>query len=164
MANNTQQNKTFESIKTVKANVVGLGRNLQQQVASERGKLSALKEFVDNYKGYDQSVQQLMGDTKSNATLKDCILGVVANVLSVKENYAVAIESALGDKVQNVIVKSTADAKYVVDHLKYRQYGRVSMLPLANLKRQNAIDQAVKSENGFVALAVDVVSSLQAAI
>ena len=144
-------NKQFNTLKNQLS-------SLQQQVASERGKLSALKEFVDNYKGYDQSVQQLMGDTKSNATLKDCILGVVANVLSVKENYAVAIESALGNKVQNVIVKSTADAKYVVDHLKYRQYGRVSMLPLANLKRQNAIDQAVKSENGFVALAVDVVS------
>ena len=44
---------------------------LNQQFASEKGKLSALKEFVDGYKGYGQSVQQLMNDTKTNATLKE---------------------------------------------------------------------------------------------
>ena len=131
---------------------------LNQQFASEKGKLSALKEFVDGYKGYGQSVQQLMNDTKTNATLKETILGVVANVLSVKENYATAIESALGEKVQHVIVKNTADAKYVVDHLKYRQYGRLSMLPLANLKKKEPVDKAVQKEAGFVAFASDVVT------
>ena len=127
---------------------------LNQQFASEKGKLSALKEFVDGYKGYGQSVQQLMNDTKTNATLKETILGVVANVLSVKENYATAIESALGEKVQHVIVKNTADAKYVVDHLKYRQYGRLSMLPLANLKKKEPVDKAVQKEAGFVAFQI----------
>ncbi len=50
MANNTQQNKTFESIKTVKANVVGLGRNLQQQVASIRQQTNALQQAISSRK------------------------------------------------------------------------------------------------------------------
>ena len=61
------------------------------------------------------------------------IHGPVSRLIKVPREYAVAIETALGPAMQNVVVGSEQDAKRAIGFLKQRDGGRATFLPLSNI-------------------------------
>ena len=67
--------------------------------------------------------------------------------------YAVAIETALGPAMQNVVVGSEQDAKRAIGFLKQRDGGRATFLPLSNIHGNVLNEPGVEDCPGVVGIA-----------
>ncbi len=106
----------------------------QQDLAIILSKKNTLKEITDSYEGYQYGVKNLLLALKNQRYNDNGIYGTVADVISVKQQYEVAIETALGAAVQNIICENEESAKKAIEYLKKHDYGRVTFLPLSAIK------------------------------
>ena len=60
--------------------------------------------------------------------------GPVSKLISVPGEYALAVETALGAAMQNVVVENEQDAKNAIRLLKQRDAGRATFLPLTTIR------------------------------
>ncbi len=56
------------------------------------------------------------------------IHGAVADLIQVEEKYEIAIETALGGSIQNIVTDKQKTAKTMIEFLKKNRYGRVNVL------------------------------------
>ena len=98
------------------------------------GKLSSLENMRADYDDYKYSVQQIMRDTKVDSGLKRRVLGVVAEIIKVPDGFETAIEQVLGNTLQNLVCEDAEDAEYVINYLKFKKYGRVTLLPINSMR------------------------------
>lgn len=101
----------------------------QQAYSGEKGSIAMLKDVADNYKRYRASVQYLMQDAKRDRQLASHICGVVANLVHVEPRLQMAMEVALGGRLQNIVTENEGDVKYLIQYLKDHDYGRVTFCP-----------------------------------
>jgi chromosome segregation protein len=109
-------------------------KNLSGRIAALETKAKMLDDIKNEYEGYAYAVKKLMVDSKTDKSLADRNLGVLAEAIKVGEKYEQAIDVALGAALQNVVVKDEDDAKYLIGYLKEKRYGRVTFLPLSSVK------------------------------
>ena len=77
--------------------------------------------------------------------------------MHVQPQLQLAIEVALGGRLQNVVTENEQDVKYIIQYLKDHDYGRVTFLPVASMK-PHGIDRAdVLKEKGVLGVAADLV-------
>ncbi len=136
-----QANDKLLAYKENLAQVVAQTKEKQMQLADNLNKLAILqsrekmlKEMHAEYEGFNGTVKRLLVDSSKDSVLKRNIVGVVAELIKVPSQYETAIEMALGSGVQNVVTKSEEDAKYLVQYLKSKNYGRATFLPINSLK------------------------------
>lgn len=79
--------------------------------------------------------------------------GPVTKILKVPKEYAVALETALGAAMQNIVVETENDAKAAIQFLKQRDIGRATFLPRSTIRGNLADISEVKQMPGFVGLA-----------
>jgi len=132
---------------------------LSQNTAVLIARQKYLQSSLENYEGFAGSVKQLMKDVATDTTLSDKVMGVVANVIKVDKKYEIAIESILGNSLQNIITKNEEDAKYLIAHLKARRYGRITFMPLTSIKSRTIDENSVLSEVGCLGVTSDFVST-----
>ncbi len=106
--------------------------NEKYYTAESRRKI--LFEMQQAFDGFNFSIKNLMNDAKKNAELKNKIEGIVAQLISVDAKYETAVETALGNAMQNVVTRNEEDAKYIIEYLKKMRYGRVTFLPITSVK------------------------------
>ena len=101
--------------------------------------------------GFSESVKEVM-----NAAGEELsgICGPVSKLISTDEDYVLAIETALGGGVQNVVVENEQCAKEAIAFLKKGRYGRATFLPLTTL-RVAKYNTAQIREKDFLGLASD---------
>jgi len=124
-----------------------------------RARMHALQSLEDSLEGYQRGVREVMLARKKG--IKDCmgLCGTVADLITVKEKYELAIETALGAGLQNVVAENEKAAKVAITYLKVHQFGRVTFLPLDVIQgNRMSVSQAVQSDTGFIGLAVDLVT------
>ncbi len=117
--------------------VKGLEQNISEitsNVLSLENRQNILSELIKDNEGFNGSVKRLLNDTKINSGLKSKLIGVVASLINVPEMYQTAIEMALGNAVQNIITETEEQAKFLVNYLKEKQYGRITFLPINTIK------------------------------
>ena len=78
--------------------------------------------------GYQQSVKSVMR-AAAGRRLRG-IIGPVAGILTVRKGYEVAIETALGFALQNIVVEDQGCARAAIAFLKEERAGRATFLPL----------------------------------
>lgn len=115
-----------------------------------------LAEMEKDFQGYSKSVKLIMQEN-SRGALKN-IHGTVGNLVKTDDNYTVAIETALGGAMQNIIVDTEEDGKIAINYLKRRDGGRATFLPISTVKGDVLNDSALKNDEGFVGLALDLVT------
>jgi hypothetical protein len=76
----------------------------------------------------------------------------------VGERYTVAIETALGGGMQNIVVDREEDGKAAIQYLKQRGAGRATFLPLSAVRANSLREQGVENCPGFVGIASGLVS------
>jgi len=137
--------------------------NQKQQAQSEQhiyaAKLKLAKDIKESHEGFVYAVKKLLGDAAHNATLSGLIKGVVGKVISVEPKYELAIETALGAAIQNIIVQEEQDAKQLIEYLRQKQYGRATFLPLSSIKPRSIDRQYfdILKQNGVCGIASDLV-------
>ena len=125
--------------------------------ANEQARRAKLLEDLErNLEGFTQSVKTIMRE-RERGNLQG-IHGPVTKLLRVPREYAVALETALGAAMQNIVVDSEEAAKAAIRLLKQRDSGRATFLPLSTI-RGNVIDRREMQEMpGFVGIASELCS------
>ncbi len=99
--------------------------------------------------GFSESVKEVMSSAGEEL---DGICGPVSKLISTDEKYVLAIETALGGGVQNIVVEDEKSAKDAISFLKKNRLGRATFLPLTTL-RTGLYDISQIKESGFLGLA-----------
>lgn len=134
--------------------------SLKGKLAQSEANLSFSIRIKEEYAAYQDSVKRLMKDVKDVDYVKDRVMGVVAESISVPERYMSAIEYALGGAMQHIIVESERDAADLITYLKQKGYGRVTFRPLTSCK-DNQLDPSerrILDEPGVEGLASSLVT------
>jgi len=124
-----------------------------------RARLHALQSLEDSLEGYQRGVREVMLAKKKG--VKDCLglCGTVVDLITVEEKYELALETALGAGMQNVIAEDEQSAKKAIAYLKTHQLGRVTFLPLDVIQGYRmSVNQAIEKDRGYIGLAVDLVN------
>lgn len=119
------------------------------------GKLQLLQDLENSMEGFSYSVKHIMKAVKQGRISGVC--GSAAQLISVDSEYSVAIETALGGALQNIVVDNEDAAKRGIRILKENNAGRATFLPVTSVKGTRLENRQLEQENGFVALACDLV-------
>ncbi|WP_312693015.1 chromosome segregation protein SMC [Caproiciproducens sp.] len=122
---------------------------LDAQEHARRGHL--LEELERNLEGFSQSVKIVMKEA-GRGTVSG-IHGPVSRLIKVPSQYAVAIETALGAAMQNIVVGNEQDAKNAIRLLKQRDSGRATFLPLTTIRGNVLQESGLDDCPGFVGVA-----------
>ncbi len=118
-----------------------------------------LEEYAREYEGFNGTVKRLLTDAEKNNDIKNRIVGVLASLIKVPATYQTAVETALGNAVQNIVTTSDENAKYLINYLKQRDYGRATFLPINTIKPRyfNNGDRRLLSMEGCFGLASELI-------
>ena len=103
-------------------------QRLGRELDAARQRLSVLRELEKNMDGYQNSVKAVM--RAAGARRLRGILGPVSSILKVEPGCEVAVETALGGALQNIVVENEAAAKAAIAMLRSDNAGRATFLPL----------------------------------
>ena len=103
-------------------------QRLGRELDAARQRLGVLKELEKNMDGYQNSVKTVM--RAASARRLRGIIGPVSSILSVEPGREVAIETALGGALQNIVAENEAAAKAGIALLRSENAGRATFLPL----------------------------------
>ena len=67
------------------------------------------------------------------------LVGVVADIIKVDKEYEIAVETALGGNIQNIVTDNEETAKRMIAFLKNNKFGRATFLPLTSMHGSSAI-------------------------
>ena len=116
----------------------------------EKSRLEALANLAERYEGYGGSVKKVMEQKEKNSG----IVGVVADIIHVEKKYEVAIETALGGSIQNIVTDDEDTAKRMISYLKTNRLGRATFLPLTSIRNYQRFRNAdALDEKGVIGTA-----------
>ena len=131
-------------------------RRLQMDENNLNSRIKMLSEMEKLYEGYSKAVKLVMGEAERGGIRG--VRGPVAGLLHVPDQYAVAIEIALGGAMQNLVVERDEDGKNAISYLKRRDGGRATFLPMNTIRPAEFKDRAVEREDGFVGMGDAIIS------
>ncbi len=131
----------------------------EASIRSLNDSLTTYRALRDRFDGYVYSVKRLMNDAKENRELSSKINGLIADIVSCDKDYEVAIETAFGGAMQNVVTQTREDARELIEHLKRTRGGQVTFLPLDALrpKYEGDMIKAAVRDRGAIGFAINLV-------
>lgn len=127
--------------------------NTNEKLSATKSKMEALRNITERYDGYGNSIRRVMEQKQWNPG----IIGVVADIITVKQEYEVAVETALGGSIQNIVTEDDATAKRMISYLKTNRLGRATFLPLNSITDRGSVRSDVLKEKGVIGVASDLV-------
>lgn len=128
---------------------------LQNELMQTNSKSTMLLDLERNMEGYYGSVKAVMKEVK-RGTLTG-IHAPISQLITVKEEYALAIETALGAQLQNIVTNTEDDAKRAINFLKNSSSGRATFLPLTAIKGKTLEEKSLEDCFGFIDIASNLV-------
>lgn len=130
-------------------------------VDESRMKEARYKFLVETEKekeGYTKSVKSLLLECEKDRNLNKGVHGVLANLISAKQEYETAIEMCLGASLQNIVTETEEDAKKLIEFLRERNLGRASFLPISSVKGRKLENIKQKGIEGVIGIVSDLVN------
>lgn len=124
-----------------------------QHLVSKRKMLEDLEKNMDGYSG---SVKTVIKEGKKGAL--SGIIGTVSKIISMDSEHTVAIETALGNAVQNIVCETENDAKNAINYLKRNGAGRATFQPVSSVRAKSFDEKGLETVDGFVGMANELVS------
>lgn len=122
----------------------------------EASRLESLRNITERYDGYGNSIRRVMEQKAKEPGIR----GVVADIVHVQKDYEVAIETALGGSIQNIVTDNEQTAKRMIGFLKQNRYGRATFLPLSNISGRGGFTQRdAQKEPGVIGTANTLVQA-----
>ena len=115
-------------------------------------RLKTIEEMESNYEGYTSAVKHVMKSGMSG------IHGVVAELITVPAGYETAIETALGQSLQNIVCDDDTSARKAIRSLKENKAGRMTFLPLQSIRGRELPGKSLAGEPGFVGFAPECIT------
>ena len=122
----------------------------------EASRLESLRNITERYDGYGNSIRRVM-EQKDRVP---GIQGVVADLIHVNKDYEIAIETALGGSIQNIVTDNEQTAKTLIEFLKKNRYGRATFLPMSSISPRGEFSpREALREPGVVGIASELVTT-----
>lgn len=132
------------------------GEQLRLDAGEQARRVKLLEEMERNLEGFAHSVKTVMKEV-GHGNLNG-IHGPVSRLLQVPAEYAVAVETALGASMQNIVVETEQNAKRAIELLKKKDSGRATFLPISTIHGNLLQEQGLADCLGFVGVAFSVCS------
>ena len=133
-----------------------LSDKLTLDVMENRRRIKLLEDLERNLEGFNHSVKIIMKDSERG--LLSGIHGPVSRVIHVPKEYTVAIETALGAAMQNIVTSDENAAKSAINHLKKCDGGRCTFLPMTTIKGRLLSEGDLSSFEGYIGTAKELCS------
>lgn len=122
----------LESRRRALAEADEAGQKLLRAMEAAQQRLAVLRDLERSMDGFQNSVKAVM--RAAAARRLRGVIGPVSTILTVKPGYEVAIETALGFALQNIVVENETAAKAAMAFLRDERAGRATFLPLDTMK------------------------------
>ncbi len=129
---------------------------LHLDIEAKRRRVQILTELENSMEGFSHAVKKVV--TESEKGILRGVHGPISKLISVDKKYSVAIETALGNAIQNVVVDTEADAKRAINYLKTNNAGRATFLPISSITAREFKENGFDDIYGFVGVASDLVN------
>ncbi|HBV23263.1 MAG TPA: chromosome segregation protein SMC [Jeotgalicoccus sp.] len=113
-------------------------------IQNQQSKLDMLKNMEENYQGYYPGVRAVLKNKDSIPG----VIGAVGELISAPTEYMTALDTALGQASQNIVMDVEHNARTAISFLKQKNFGFATFLPLDTIRERH--------------LSVDVEKSLEA--
>lgn len=133
--------------------------DLSTELRVKDSKQKFLSEMEKEKEGYSRAVKALLLECEKDSKLNKGVKGVLANIITVPTEYQIAIETVLGQTLQNIVTETEEDAKKLIEYLRKNNLGRASFLPIASVKGKK-VDRLIKNNlQGVIGIASDLVKA-----
>lgn len=123
-------------------------------IYQKNARIKMLDDLEKNLDGYAGSVQKVIKEAKRGALRG--IHGTLSQLISTDGKYSVAVETALGAAIQNIVTDDENCAKRAIAYLKDNRAGRATFLPLTSVKSRPFTEKGLDKCEGYI----DIASSL----
>ncbi|MBD1846469.1 chromosome segregation protein SMC [Cyanobacteria bacterium FACHB-63] len=159
-----QLSAAMTQIQTLAASLSSVEQELQIQQQTQSRLLEEQRDKqrkLDKLEAQTQAVQEAQGTQASQVILKMGLTGVcglVAELGQVDSRYQLALETAAGARLANIVVEDDAIAAAAIDILKQRRAGRATFLPLNKLNPPHIPNRAtMRSMQGCIGYAINLI-------
>ena len=125
------------------------------ELSQKQSRAKMLSDLEKNMEGFSGAVKAVMKQSQSRAL--SGIHGPLSQLITVDNEYSLAVEVALGAAMQNIVTTNEADAKRAIYYLKNNHLGRATFLPVTNIKPRTLDEKNLDDNLGFIAIASDLV-------
>lgn len=150
--------KNSQSLRQAVSEATKTAGQKQAELDSLTSRITALERMRDHFDGYNNSIRFVMNEAQSGRLRG--IRGPVSYLIKVDMRYTVAIETALGAALQNIVTDDEEAAKRSIEALKRSNAGRATFYPLTTIRAQIRGHEydGVDLETGFVGWGDSLVS------
>lgn len=124
---------------------------LKNELHIKESRRQMLSELEKNMEGYQGSVKAVMREARRGAL--GGINAPVSQLIKVGEKYSLAVETALGAQIQNIVTENENDAKRAISFLKDSKAGRATFLPLTAIRGRELDEKGLDDCYGYVNIA-----------
>ncbi len=130
---------------------------LSNRISALESRRSTLQDLEDEMDGAFAGVKAVLKARERGESMCSDIEGMVADLMVVPQEYAIAIETTIGGQAQDIVVKTARGAQDCINYLKNNHAGRATFLPLDRIRpRQELSDDLIKLP-GVIGEAFDLV-------
>lgn len=160
----TQLTASSEAIQSLAKSLAATEQELQIQQQTQTRLLAEQRDKqrqLDKLEAQSQAEQEAQGTYATKVLLQTGIPGVcglVAQLGRVEPRYQLALETAAGARLGNLIVEDDGVAAAGIELLKQKRAGRATFLPLNKIQSPRFSDTAaLRYANGFIDYAVNLI-------
>jgi len=103
---------------------------ISRRITADTSSLNFLKEMTKKHEGFSAAVKAILSAKDSGELNIDGLCGVVANLINVLPEHQLAIETALGESAQALVVENHQAADVAINYLKANNAGMAKFIYL----------------------------------
>ncbi|PSG98798.1 MAG: hypothetical protein BRC29_01570 [Nanohaloarchaea archaeon SW_7_43_1] len=143
-------------------------QHLENRVEKKKGKIENKRDKVEDLEETVNELQQMQSrkNTGSRAVdsvlslNKDGVYGAFQDLISAEDRFGIAMETAAGGHMNDLVVKDKDVAMECINYLKRENIGRARTLPMDKIKdrSKSAKSQMAKKKKGVIGYATELVN------
>lgn len=133
--------------------------NINKSIVIKKTNLNMLIQYQENYDGFSRTSKSLMKEIENGKLSKfngKCF--IFGSVFNTNEKYELAIETAIGMHMSDIISDNEFIIKEIIEYLKITKLGRVTFHPLNIIKEFNINTiNGLNNQEGFIDFAINLI-------
>lgn len=130
---------------------------INARISAKESRRATLQDLENELDGAFAGVKAALQGKQQNDPQCAEIEGMVADLITVPQEYALAIETTLGGQAQDIIVRTARGAQQCIQYLKNNRAGRATFLPLDNIRARGPLEERMLKLPGVIGEAFELV-------
>lgn len=164
----TSLDKNLSASKGRIQELVRMMRSLDEQISQQKqlksSKISrheVLMDYEMRSEGVEAGAKTILEEARKDLAAVKGIRGMIGDLLKVDLLYAVAIETALGERVQGIVTDTTDDALQAITFLQKNQKGHAIFFPLDRADSRSFVPEEILQKPDVIGIAGKLVNSTE---